>query len=107
MCRNMNELSEIANQIYELEQKKSGYKKKMDELDSQIKVLKDESAQYMQKRQKRQLEAGMYTILYTSYTKPQFNKDAFIANEDNGKELYDKYCKTIQMKKVTVKLATA
>lgn len=106
MCKNMNELSEIANQIYELEQKKAKKKKEMDELDTKIKALKDETANYMKKRQKKELEVGIFAVIYTPFTRPQFNKDAFIKNEEKGKELYDKYCKQIPMKKVTVKLAT-
>lgn len=105
MCTNMNEFSEIASQIYELEQKKASYKKKTDELDAKIKVLKDEAASYMKKRQKNQLEVGAFAVLYTPYTRPQFNKDAFIKNEKDGQELYDKYCKAISLKKVTVRLA--
>lgn len=106
MCKNMNDLSEIANQIYEMEQKKAKKKKEVDELDAKIKALKNEAAGYMSKRQKNQLEVGVYAVLYTPYTRPQFNKDAFIENEEKGKELYEKYCKQIHLKKVTVKLAT-
>lgn len=104
MCANMKEFSDIANQIYELEQNKAEKKREMDELDAKIKVLKDEAASYMKKRQKNQLEVGAFAVLYTPYTRPQFNKDAFIKNEKDGQELYNKYCKTISLKKVTVKL---
>lgn len=106
MCANMNEFSEITKKIYELEQEKAKQKKKLDALDSQIKVLKDETAVYMKKRQKNQLEVGIFEVLFTPYDRPQFDSKAFIANEKDGKELYKKYCKTISMKKVTVKLAT-
>ena len=102
----MNEFSEIANKIYELEQKKAVQKKKLDELDAQIKALKEETACYMKKRQKNELEVDVYKVLYTPYEKPQFDSKAFKANESNGNELYEKYCKMIQMQKVTVKLLT-
>lgn len=78
MCKNMDELSAIANQVYELEQKKAKKKKEVD----------------------------YYKVLYTPFTKPQFDSKAFIANEEKGKELYDKYSKVLQMQRVTVKLAT-
>lgn len=106
MCKNMDELFAVANQVYELEQKKAKKKREVDELESQIKALKDEVAVYMKKRQKNELEVDYYKVLYTPFERPQFNKDAFIANEENGKELYDKYSKVLQLKKVTVKLAT-
>lgn len=104
MCTNMKELSDIADQLYELEQKKAKKKKEMDELDAKIKVLKDETVSYMKKRQKDKLQAGLFIVVYTPYTRPQFNKDAFIKNEEKGQELYDKYCKIIPIQKVTVKL---
>lgn len=86
--------------------KESSTKKKLDELDAQIKALKDETALYMKKRQKNELEVDVYKVLYTPYEKPQFDSKAFKANEDNGEELYKKYCKVLQMQKVTVRLAT-
>lgn len=52
MCKNMDELFTVANQVYELEQKKAKKKKEVDELDAQIKALKDEVAVYMKKCQK-------------------------------------------------------
>ena len=52
MCKNMDELFAVANQVYELEQKKAKKKKEVDELESQIKALKDEVAVYMKKRQR-------------------------------------------------------
>lgn len=107
MCKNMNELSGIAKQLYELEQKKAKKKKEVDELEAQIKALKEETANYMKKRQKNEIEVDCYKVLYSPYIKPQFDSKAFIANEEKGKELYDKYSKPIQMKRVTVKLATA
>lgn len=105
MCKNMKEFQALSEEIYELEQKKAKKKKEMDELDAKLKVLKDETVTYMQKRQKKELQAGLFMVVYTPYTRPQFNKDAFIENEKNGQELYSKYCKSIPIKKVTVKLA--
>ena len=105
MCTNMKEFQKISEEIFKLEREKVAKKKAMDELDAKIKALKDETASYMKKRQKNELQAGAFVVLYTPYTRPQFNKDAFIANEENGKALYEKYCKTISLKKVTVKLA--
>ena len=91
MCKNMDELFAVANQVYELEQKKAKKKKEVDELESQIKALKDEVAVYMKKRQKNELEVEYYKVLYTPFERPQFDSKAFIANEKKGKELYDKY----------------
>lgn len=106
MCKNMDELSVIANQVYELEQKKAKKKKEVDELDAQIKAYKEEVAAYMKKRQKNEIDVDYYKVLYTPFERPQFDSKAFIANEEKGKELFDKYSKLIQMKKVTVKLVT-
>lgn len=106
MCKNMDELSAIANQVYELERKKAKKKKEVDDLDAQIKAFKDEVAAYMKKRQKNELEVDFFKVLYTPFERPQFDSKAFIANEEKGKELYDKYSKVIPMQKVTVKLAT-
>lgn len=106
MCANMKEFSEIANKIYELEHEKAKQKKKVDELSAQIKALKDETASYMKKRQKNILETGTYEVLFTPYDRPQFDSKAFIANEKDGEKLYKKYCKIIQLKKVTVRLST-
>lgn len=105
MCNTMNDLSEIAGKIYELEKKKSAQKKKLDELEAQIKSLKNETASYMRKRQKNELEIDSFKVLYTPYARPQFDKNAFIANENNGKELYEKYCKSTPIQRVTVKLS--
>ena len=102
----MNEFSEIANKIYQLEQEKAKQKKKVDQLEAQIKVLKDETALYMKKRQKNKLEVDSYEVLYTPYEKPQFDSKAFIANEKDGEKTYKKYCKILQLKKVTVRLST-
>lgn len=106
MCKNMDELSVIANQVYELERKKAKKKKEVDDLDAQIKAFKDEMAVYMRKRQKNEIEVDYYKVLYTPFERPQFDSKAFIANEEKGKELYDKYSKVIPLQRVTVKLAT-
>lgn len=106
MCKNMDELSVIANQVYELERKKAKKKKEVDDLDAQIKAFKDEVAIYMRKRQKNEIEVDYYKVLYTPFERPQFDSKAFIANEEKGKELYDKYSKVIPLQRVTVKLAT-
>lgn len=81
----MDELSGIAKQLYELEQKKAKKKKEVDDLDVQIKALKDEVVIYMKKRQKNEIEVDRYKVLYTPYTKPQFDSKAFIANEKRVK----------------------
>lgn len=107
MCTTMNELSIIAKQIHDLEAKKSKKKKEIDELDAQIKQLKKETASYMKKRQKKELEVDLFTVLFTPYEKPSFDSKAFIANEKNGQALYEKYSKKIQLERVTVKLAKA
>lgn len=106
MCKNMDELSTIANQVYELERKKAKKKREVDDLDAQIKAFKDEVAVYMRKRQKNEIEVDYYKVLYTPFERPQFDSKAFIANEEKGKELYDKYSKVIPLQRVTVKLAT-
>lgn len=104
MCQNMNELSRIAKQIYELEQERIKQKKKMEKLEAQIKVLKDEAASYMRKRQKDKLKIDSFEVIFTPYSRNQFDSKAFIANEKDGQELYEKYCKAVQLRKVTVKL---
>ena len=107
MCKTMTDLSKIAKQIYDLETKKSKKKKEVDELEAQIKQLKQETAMYMRKRQKNELDEDLFTVLYTPYTKPSFDTKAFVANEEKGQELYDKYMKVIPIERVTVKLARA
>lgn len=107
MCKTMNDLSAIAKQVYELEAKKTKKKKEVDELEAQIKQLKQETAMYMRKRQKKELAVDLFTVLFTPYEKPSFDSKAFIANEENGQELYNKYLKTIPIERVTVKLAKA
>lgn len=105
MCTTMNELSTIAKQIHDLEVKKAKKKKEVDELEAQIKQLKNETASYMRKRKKNELAVDMFTVLFTPYEKPIFDSKAFIANEDDGQELYSRYTKRIPLEKVTVKLA--
>ena len=51
------------------------------------------------------LQKTELTVLFAAYTKPTFDKDAFIAGEKNGQETYIKYLKNIPMERVTVKLA--
>ena len=105
MCTNMKELQTISEKIFDLEQKKAKKKKEMDALDKQIKELKSETSSYMKKRQKRELTVAGLTVIFTPYTRPSFDKDAFIANEKNGEETYKKYLKQIPIELVTVKLA--
>ena len=77
----------------------------MDDLDKKIKELKSETSDYMKKRQKNILPVGSLEILFTPYTRPLFDKDAFIAGEENGQETYNKYLKTISIERVTVRIA--
>lgn len=107
MCNTMNELSSIAKKIYDLESKKAKKKKEIDTLDAQIKQLKQETASYMKKRQKNELSVDLFTVLFTPFEKPSFDSKAFISNEENGQELYNKYSKPIPIERVTVKLAKA
>ena len=104
MCKNMKELQTISEKIYELEQKKAKKKKELDALDKEIKELKSETSSYMKKRQKNILPVGGLEILFTAYTKPSFDKDAFISGEKNGQETYNKYLKAIPMERVTVRI---
>ena len=105
MCSTMNELSAIAKQVYDLEAKKAKKKKELDELEAQIKQLKQETASYIRKRKKNELDVDSFTVLFTPFVKPSFDSKAFIANEEKGKEIYNKYLKGIPMERVTVKLA--
>ena len=103
MCKNMKELQTISEKIFELEQK-AKKKKEIDALDKEIKELKSETSSYMKKRQKNILPVGGLEILFTAYTKPSFDKDAFISGEENGQEIYNRYLKSIPMEKVTVRI---
>lgn len=105
MCANMSEFQTVSEKIFELEQKKAKKKKEIDALEKEIKQLKSETSSYMKKRQKNELTVAGLTVLFTAYSKPTFDKDAFIAGEDNGEETYNKYLKNIPMERVTVRLA--
>ena len=105
MCTNMKELQTISEKIFELEQKKANKKKEMDALDKEIKQLKSETSSYMKKRQKNELTVAGLTVLFTPYLRPLFDKDAFIAGEEDGEEIYNKYLKQVPIERVTVKLA--
>lgn len=48
--------------------------------------------------------AGL-SVLFTAYVNPRFDKDAFIAGEEDGEATYQKYLKNIPMEKITVRLA--
>ena len=107
MCANMKEFQTISEKIFELEQKKAKKKKEMDALEKEIKQLKSETSSYMKKRQKNELTVAGLTVLFTAYVSPRFDKDAFIAGEEDGEATYQKYIKNIPMEKVTVRLAKA
>jgi hypothetical protein len=101
----MKELQVISEKIFELEQKKAKKKKEIDSLDKEIKQLKSETSSYMKKRQKNELTVAGLTILYTIFTRPTFDKEAFIAGEKDGESTYNKYLKSIPIERVTVKVA--
>lgn len=105
MCANMNEFQTISERIFKLEQKKAKKKKEMDALEKEIKQLKSETSSYMKKRQKKELTVAGLTVLFTAYVNKRFDKDAFIAGEEDGEETYQKYLRNIPMEKVTVSLA--
>lgn len=107
MCANMKEFQTISEKIFKLEQKKAKKKKEMDALEKEIKQLKSETSSYMKKRQKNELTVAGLTVLFTAYVSPRFDKDAFIAGEEDGEATYQKYLKNIPMEKVTVRLAKA
>ena len=77
----------------------------MDALDKEIKQLKSETSSYMKKRQKNELTVAGLTVLFTAFAQSRFDKEAFIAGEENGEATYNKYLKSIPMERVTVKLA--
>ncbi len=95
----------VSEQIFELEQKKAKKKKELDSLEKEIKQLKSETSSYMKKRQKNELTVAGLTVLFTAYMSSRFDKDAFIAGEEDGEATYNKYLKNIPMEKVTVRLA--
>lgn len=107
VCTNMKEFQTISEKIFELEQKKAKKKKEIDALDKEIKQLKNETSSYMKKRKKNELTVAGLTVLFTAFTRPSFDKDAFIAGEDDGENTYNKYLKQVPMERVTVKLATS
>lgn len=107
MCANMKEFQVISEKLFELEQKKAKKKREMNALEKKIKQLKSETSSYMKKRQKTILTVAGLEVLFTAYTKPAFDKDAFITGEDNGEATYNKYLKKIPMERVTVRLAKA
>lgn len=104
MCANMKELQTISERIFELEQKKAKKKKEMDALDKEIKQLKSETSSYMKKRQKKILTVAGLEVLFTAFTKPSFDKNAFIAGEKNGEATYSKYLRDIPVERITVRL---
>ena len=73
----------------------------MDALEKEIKQLKSETSSYMKKRKKNELTVAGLTV----YVNPRFDKDAFIAGEEDGEATYQKYLKNIPMERVTVRLA--
>ncbi len=105
MCANMQEFQTVSEKIFALEQKKAKKKREMDELEKEIKQLKSETSSYMKKRQKNELTVAGLTVLFTAYVSPRFDKDAFIAGEEDGEATYNKYLKNIPMEKITVRLA--
>lgn len=107
MCANMKEFQAVSEKLFELEQKKAKKKKEMDALEKEIKQLKNETSSYMKKRQKTILTVAGLEVLFTAYTRPTFDKDAFIMGEDGGEATYNKYLRKIPMERVTVRLAKA
>ena len=107
MCTNMQEFQTVSEKIFDLEQKKAKKKREMDALDKEIKQLKSETSAYMKKRQKNILTVAGLEVLFTAYVSPRFDKEAFIAGEEDGEATYNKYLKNIPMEKITVKLAKA
>jgi len=105
MCANMSEFQTVSEKIFELEQKKDKKKKELDKLEKEIKQLKSETSSYMKKRQKSELTVVGLTVLFTAFTQSRFDKDAFIAGEDDGEATYNKYLRNIPMERVTVRLA--
>lgn len=87
MCKNMKELQTVSERIFSLEQKKAQKKKEMDELEKEIKMLKNETSSYMKKRQKNELNIAGFTVLFTAFARSSFDKDAFIAGEQRRRTL--------------------
>lgn len=105
MCANMQEFQTVSEKLFNLEQKKAKKKRELDALEKEIKQLKSETSAYMKKRQKNELTVAGLTVLFTAYVSPRFDKDAFIAGEEDGEATYQKYLRNIPMEKVTVRLA--
>lgn len=105
MCANMKEFQAVSEKLFELQQKKAKKKREMDVLEKEIKQLKCETSTYMKKRKKDELTVAGLTVLFSAYTRPYFDKDAFIAGEENGQDIYDKYSKDTCVERVTVKVA--
>ena len=105
MCTTMKELQPILENIFELEQKKAKKKKEMDALEKEINQLKSEASSYMKKRQKNELTVAGLTILFTAFLRSSFDKEAFIAGEKNGADIYNKYLKNTPVERVIVRLA--
>ena len=61
----------------------------------------------MKKWQKNLLTVAGLEVLFTAFTQSRFDKDAFIAGEEDGEATYQKYLKSIPMEKVIVRLAKA
>ena len=84
-------------------QQKAKKKKEVDALEKEIKQLKSETSSYMKKRQKNILTVAGLEVLFTAFTRPTFDKDAFIISE--GEAVYNKYLRDIPIERVTVRLA--
>lgn len=104
MCNNMDELQVVSEEIYNLEQKKSKKKKEIADLDKKISQLKNEAIMYMKRRRKKELTVAGLAILFTAWTRKSFDKEAFIAEEKDGEETYNKYLKQVNMERLTVKV---
>lgn len=104
MCKNMNDFQMLSEKIYELEEKKAKKKRELDALEKEIKELKSETSSYMKKRQKNVLVVAGLEVLFTAFTRPTFDKEAFISNEENGESTYKKYLREVPMERVTVRL---
>ncbi|WP_152614220.1 hypothetical protein [Robinsoniella sp. KNHs210] len=106
MCKSMKEFSSIAETLYNLEQKKASKKKEVNALDAKIKALKKETASYMKKRRKSEINVSTYNVRYSPYMKPFFDHKAFIENEEDGQKLYEKYKKETPVELITIKIAS-
>ena len=105
MCANMEEFQAASERLFELEQKKAKKKRELDELDREIGRLKGEASSYMKKRKKGELTVAGLTVLFTAFTRATFDKDAFIAGEEDGEATYKKYIREIPIERVSVRPA--